>query len=146
MTFDPNFIFYRDPREVIAWETLDDMAAEADAELTSRRKLYPALIVKGRLSQRDADRELRVMTVIANKLALRPATLEATWEERVHCLRREIALRRLLYPQWILAGRVDPDEAARKLRMMESIHDMTWHGDCTPEAKAIRAVTMALAA
>lgn len=147
MTFDPAFIFYRDARDVAAWETLEDMAAEAGAELAARKRLYPGMVAKGRMAQADANREIRVMAAIADALALRrnPIT-DATWAERVHCLRREIAMRRQLYPGWILQGSIDADTAARKLRMMESIHDMTWHGTWTDDAVAGREQTERAAA
>lgn len=147
MTFDPTFVFYRDDREVAAWETLADMHAEAVAELADRRDVYPGLVAKGRMARDDADRELRVMGAIAGALDVlngRVGADAASWTERVTCLRRAILLRRECYPTLVLQGRLDADDATRKLRMMESIHDMTWHGDWTPEAVAGRAAVDAM--
>ena len=64
MTFDPAFVFYRDPREVSALETLADMAAEAEAEFASRERRYPGMVAKGLLTQAEATRELAIMGAI----------------------------------------------------------------------------------
>lgn len=147
MTFDPAFIFYRDDREVLALETLGDMATEAEAELAKRIRLYPGMIPKGRLSRADADRELRVMGAIADdltgKLARAGASPRgtATWTERILCLRREILIRRNDYPLYIERGLVDRETADRRLRLLESIHDMTWHMTWSADAIAARAAT-----
>ena len=146
-SFDPTFIFYRDDREVLALETLGDMAAEAEAELAIRIRLYPGMIQKGRLARVDADRELRVMGAIADDLTgkLARAGAEprgtATWTERIDCLRREILNRRANYPRYVEAGHVDQDTADRRLRVLESIHDMTWHMTWSTDAIAAREAT-----
>lgn len=145
MTFDPAFIFYRDDREVLALETLGDMATEAEAELAVRLRLYPGMIQKGRLARGDADRELRVMGAIADDLtgklarAGAPPRGTATWTERIHCLRREILIRRADYPSYVARGIVDQATADRRLRLLESIHDMMWHMTWSDDAIAARA-------
>lgn len=147
MTFDPAFIFYRDDREIFALETLGDMAKEAEAELAARIRLYPGMIQKGRLARVDADRELRVMGAIADDLtgklarAGAPPRGTATWAERIHCLRREILIRRADYPRYVERGIVDQATADRRIRLLESIHDMTWHMTWSADAIAARAAT-----
>jgi hypothetical protein len=147
VTFDPTFIFYRDDREIYALETLGDMAKEAEAELATRIRLYPGMIQKGRLARADADRELRVMGAIADdltgKLARAGAELRgtATWTDRILCLRREILIRRADYPRYVERGLVDQATADRRLRILESIHDMTWHMTWSEDAIAARAAT-----
>lgn len=145
MSFDPGFRFHTVDPAGAGWETLDTMREEASAELDERTRLYPALIRKGRLARDVADRELRVWRSIVDELtpgALVRGRAHATWTEQVHALRREIALRRTLYPRWIEARRLDADLAARRLAIVESIHDMWWHGDWRPEAVAARAETV----
>jgi len=146
-TFDFAFIFYRDDRDVLALETLGDMAAEAEAELQIRIRLYPGMIQKGRLSRADADRELRVMGAIADDLtgtlarAGAPPRGTASWTERIQCLRREILIRRADYPAYVERGLVDQATADLRLRLLESIHDMTWHMTWSDDAIAARAAT-----
>lgn len=148
MTFDPAFVFYRDDREVEALETLDDMAAEAEAELALRQQRYPDRVRKGRMAPDDADREIRIMAALADQLSRRRGDRRgtATWSEIIQCLRREILDRRDRYPQLVGAGRVDEAEANRKLRLIESIHDMEWNMTWHDEAKAARAATERLRA
>ena len=144
MSFDPNFALYTADPGTDGWETLETMRAEAEAELADRRRLYPSLVAKGRLARDVCDREIRVWASILAKLTPlrdRPATAPATWTEQVHTLRREIGLRRTLYPRWIAANRIGEVEAARKLAIVESMHDMWWNGDWSAEAVAAREET-----
>jgi hypothetical protein len=134
VTFDPNFRFYRDNRaadRAPPVEFWDAMRVEVGDELARRRSTYPGLIAKGRMSRADADRELRVWQAIAEDWRAAPRSAGypiATWTEMVHALRREIALRRKFYPQWVEARRLDVDEAERKLMLVERWHDLLWHG------------------
>jgi hypothetical protein len=65
----------------------------------------------------------------------------ATWTERIHCLRCEILIRRADYPRYIERGLVDQETADRRLRTLESIHDMTWHMTWSQDAIAAREAT-----
>jgi hypothetical protein len=143
VSFSADFAFHRDDRAIGGspddsfW---DQMRKEAGDELEQRTATYPKLVAKGRLSRTDCDRELRVWRAIAEDWRAAPRSAGfpiATWTEMAHALRREINLRRTLYPRWILAGRVDSDEAERKLQLLEVWHDVLWHSNL-PEARAAR--------
>jgi hypothetical protein len=153
VTFDPAFRLYRDdpqdrPSPDIAF--WDALAIEVAAELADRRSLYPSLVAKGRLSRVDADRELRVWTAIVEDVTGRPRPdgwrPSATWTEMVHALRREIGLRRTLYPRWIDARRVDAATAWRKLDLVERWHDILWTDCGHAEARTARAAVAAILA
>lgn len=42
-------------------------------------------------------------------------------QEKLKVLRRELALRRSLYPRWIKDGRIDQAKADREIEVMEAI-------------------------
>lgn len=148
MSFDPAFHFFTDGQPADRPMDLSDewwsaMKIELRVELADRQRLYPARVVKGRMTRVEADKELRVWRGILQAFdvrADRPAAgPEATWTEQAHGLRREIGLRRRYYPQWVLAGRVEGAEADRKLLLLEQWHDLLWHQCSRPEAVAARA-------
>lgn len=151
MSFDPAFLFYRDNGPVDRDVPLDDdwwkaLAGEARDELARRRASYPGRVTKGRMTRAEADRELRVWGSVLRSIEGGDyVTPVASWTEQAHALRREIALRRKFYPQWIAAGRLDADAAARGLFLVEQWHDILWHCGL-PEAIATRAGTAARAA
>lgn len=135
MTFDPHFRWYADGRPPVRGNPPDsfwpDLRAELVDELQRRRATYPGLVLKGRLAAALADRELRAWAAIARSVGAAlgddAAAVPATWAEMVHSLRREIALRRKMYPLWVDQGRVDAHEAARRLDLVETWHDLLWH-------------------
>jgi hypothetical protein len=151
MTFDPAFIFYTTPHVEDGLETLGDMATEAEEEYATRVRLYPGRVQKGRMSRADADRELRVMGALADALTGTrkrgdaPPRGTATWAEIIQCLRTEILKRRETYPAFVAAGHVDQATADRRLRMLESLHDMEWNMTWSREAIAGREATRRLA-
>lgn len=40
---------------------------------------------------------------------------------KLACLKRELAMRRAVYPRQVASGRLNPDKAARELELMEAI-------------------------
>jgi hypothetical protein len=155
VSFDPGFLFFRDggasARDMnLSDEWLAALKAELRAELADRNRLYPSRVAKGRMTRAEADKETRVWRGVlqaVDPFADRPGDRpEATWTEQVHALRREIALRRHFYPQWILTGRIHADAAERKLLLLEQWHDLLWYQIGLPEAVAARADTAARAA
>ncbi|WP_341209832.1 hypothetical protein [uncultured Sphingomonas sp.] len=131
MSFDARFAFYSDNRRVLSTLPADDfwiaLRAELIAELERRRTAYPSLVAKGRLERPVADRELRVWRSIAQSISAIEGVGDASWSEMVHSLRREIALRRKFYPAQIADRRLSADEAARRLELIETWHDLLWH-------------------
>lgn len=41
--------------------------------------------------------------------------------DKYHCAKRELNLRRRVYPHWITAGRISTYQAAQQLKVMEAI-------------------------
>lgn len=144
MTFDPHFRFYADGRALSAAPPPDAfwpaLRIELVDELKRRRDSYPRLVTKGRMDRATADRELRVWRAIAASVsAIDAGGATATWSDMVHCLRREIALRRKMYPLWVEERGLSADEAARKLELVEAWHDYLWHDCGGAEGAAARA-------
>jgi hypothetical protein len=46
---------------------------------------------------------------------------EATREEKYACAKRELAMRRSVYPNWVSRGKMRAAEAEREIRVMEAI-------------------------
>lgn len=145
MTFSPTFLFYRDDRALDVTPPDDFWPAlkvEMGRLLADRLATYPDRVAKGRMPRAEADRELRVARAIAEDQRAVNRTdgwPRATWSEMIHCLRREITLRRQRWPLAVTAGRMDPDEAERRLQLIEGWHDLLWHTSGLPEARAARA-------
>lgn len=148
MTFDPHFRMYsHDPQERQGGTaSTAEMARELADELVDRRQIYPGLISKGRMTQEAAKREILVMGSLAWQFIqpadARPAAPPpVSWSDWIHTLRREIALRRRLYPDRVKSGRLNADVAAHKLELLENIHETLWLGCQIPEAREARAAT-----
>lgn len=148
MTFSPDFAFYRDDRPLGRSPDADfwsAMKAEARDMLNQRSLTYPGLVTKSRMSRAECDRELRVARAIAEDwraAEASPGFPIATWGEMVHCLRREISLRRKFWPGRIEAKQLDADVADRRILLLEQWHDLLWHNG-HPDAVAARAATAA---
>jgi len=44
-----------------------------------------------------------------------------TIDDMIHEIRREIEMRRGAYPKWIKLGRLNPDQAARRILILERV-------------------------
>lgn len=49
---------------------------------------------------------------------------EFSLEDLLACAKRELALRKNVYPKWVKAGRYTADQARREVAMMEAIVEM----------------------
>jgi hypothetical protein len=50
--------------------------------------------------------------------------LEITKEDKIRCLKREVALRQRNYPRWISTRKMDANKASREIQVMIAIlHD-----------------------
>lgn len=100
---------------------------EIARELHRRRPYYTKQIDRHRMTQADADREIDCMKAI---LADLDGDMQAgnafPWEAKIHCLRREIGMRRKFYPEWIAKGTVDKAQAKIQLERMEAVHFAYW--------------------
>ncbi|WP_291990909.1 hypothetical protein [Luteitalea sp.] len=47
--------------------------------------------------------------------------MKVTLDEQIKCVKREIAMRERVYPQWVRAGRMHQDEADTELRRMRAV-------------------------
>lgn len=125
------------------------IAAELAREAAARRRTYPALIDKGRLTTRDAEFEHAALAALAADVALMmappapcpalgglpliPLPSEAThgqsWQARRDALHRELDRRARLYPGWIDTGRITAADAAHQTACLEAlltIYDEGW--------------------
>lgn len=48
---------------------------------------------------------------------------EITTADKIKSLRREIAMRKNVYPKWIESGRMTKEAADREIAVMQAIHD-----------------------
>ena len=127
MTLAPDFLcisaLSADPAEV----PHQARRAEIERELHRRRDYYPDQVRKGRMTTDEADREIDCLrAVLADLDGDLTAGATFPWEAKIHCLRREIGLRRKFYPEWIVKGRVDRAQAKLQLERIEAVHFAYW--------------------
>jgi hypothetical protein len=46
-----------------------------------------------------------------------------TLEEQIAAVRRELALRKAVYPKWVMNGRIKQETADQELAAMQAVHD-----------------------
>jgi hypothetical protein len=46
-----------------------------------------------------------------------------TLDEQIRCVRRELALRKNVYPKWIESGRMKPEVADHEISCLKAVHD-----------------------
>jgi signal recognition particle subunit SEC65 len=46
-----------------------------------------------------------------------------TLDQQIACVRREIALRKRVYPRWVESGRMKKETADREIDCMQAVHD-----------------------
>jgi hypothetical protein len=46
-----------------------------------------------------------------------------TLDEQIRCVRREIAVRKNVYPKWTKSGRMKPEVADYEISCMQAVHD-----------------------
>ncbi len=46
-----------------------------------------------------------------------------TLDAQLACIRRELALRKNVYPKWVSAGRMKPEAADHEINCMQAVHD-----------------------
>lgn len=44
-------------------------------------------------------------------------------KDQITCVRRELAMRRNVYPKWVASGRMKQSEADKELAAMQAVHD-----------------------
>lgn len=114
-----------------------DMMAEVAEELRYRRSTYPKRISLGRMNQGEADRQIAIFTEIAAELPS-PGNDHSepdpafSWSDKVNELRREITMRRQLYPRWIDSPQSPLTKVRGCLRMarLEAVHEIYWYLCC----------------
>lgn len=47
-----------------------------------------------------------------------------TMADQIACVRRELALRRSVYPKWVKLGKLTEDKATREIEVMQSVLDL----------------------
>ena len=48
-------------------------------------------------------------------------TAPATLDEQIECVRREIGMRRRVYPRWVEIGRITQDKADHEIACMQAV-------------------------
>lgn len=46
-----------------------------------------------------------------------------TLEAQIVCVRRELAMRKNVYPKWVASGRMKPEAADHEINCMQAVHD-----------------------
>jgi hypothetical protein len=46
-----------------------------------------------------------------------------TLEAQITCIRRELAMRKNVYPKWVMSGRMKPEAADHEISCMQAVHD-----------------------
>ena len=46
-----------------------------------------------------------------------------TLEAQITCVRRELAMRKNVYPKWVQSGRMKPEAADHEINCMQAVHD-----------------------
>lgn len=105
-----------------------DMCGELARELSHRRSFYPRLVAESRMKQSEADHHIALLDAIHRDMTGidvdRAAT--GTWDPKVRELRREIAMRRALWPKRIAAGRMREADATPHMEALEAVHFQYW--------------------
>lgn len=48
---------------------------------------------------------------------------EYTIEAQITCIRRELAMRKNVYPKWVASGRMKAEAADHEINCMQAVHD-----------------------
>ncbi len=129
---DPGFAFWS--ADSIHSIGLAECAAELRREASLRVDRYPALVARGRLSEMDAQAEIAIMGAMAAELSWAAMGSHGnspinsySWQQKIHCLRREINIRRGYYPKAVTARRMTIEGARLHLSAIEAAHKWYWH-------------------
>ena len=59
---------------------------------------------------------------------------EPTLEQQITCLKREIAMRKNVYPKWVASKRMKQEDADREIAAMTgALHTIMWVKSSTPD-------------
>lgn len=119
--------------------TYAQLRAELQREAEARRRTYPQLVAKGRMTEAEAAHQHAILAAIAQDLeaviALTPAHPEPvegpsfSWFDKRACLQRELAQRARFYPGWIAKGNMTAPAGAHQvdcLKAMLAIYGEGW--------------------
>ena len=107
-------------------------AAELHRELARRRDLYPRMQRDGRMSDDEAAAQIGVVEAMIADVEGRYVPDgegpdgQYDWTAKIHALRRELNLRRSVYPAQVKDGCIDRATADRQLRLLEALHARYW--------------------
>lgn len=123
----------------------DEQLIELHDERDRRRTAYPKLIAGGRLDEAEARRHRAILDAIVEDCTPMPANLSHsgwqrwrdaraavlaacpfTWADKVRELRRELALRRNMWPRHVETGRLPLADARRRMERLEAVHWRYW--------------------
>lgn len=112
----------RPPHAVAPGEWL----AEIEEELATRERAYPVFVRERRMAEAEAARHIALFRAIAADFGGAPAPAAFPWDAKIRELRREIALRRNVWPKQIGQRRMDAGKAALRMERMEAVHWRYW--------------------
>lgn len=120
---------------------LDEYLLEIDRELEHRARAYPRFVAKGSMTEPEAARHVAVLCAIRDDYLRLPfpaggdprwphrdSDVRHTWDDKVRELRRELALRRAIYPKRIAGNILSRPDAALRMERLEAVHADYWRG------------------
>jgi hypothetical protein len=108
---------------------LANQLAEVRRECALRERVYANWVLEGRMTVVDSATRIRRLGAVRNTLealeamrrpAERPA---ATLAEQIGEVKRELGMRRRVYPRYVAAGKADAQEAERRIAAMAAALD-----------------------
>lgn len=114
------------------------MRAELERELEDRRRYFPGMIRKARMTEQEADRRLALWRDLIDDLAraFNPDVMQRrelplsdrrfSWREKIAEIRRELALRGAVYPDRVAKARMTRAEADKRCALLRLVHDLYW--------------------
>lgn len=111
--------------------TQEDCIAEIQRELAMRSTTYPRLINQGKMNHETARYRIRCFQKALDLLEERKPDTTLPFSQVIAEIRREIAMRRNLYPKWILQGRIHRLTAEKQIAVLQRTVEILCGPDIT---------------
>lgn len=120
------------------WDQARSMRAELERELGDRRRYYPAMIRKARMTEPEAARNIAIFQAmladtalafaadLTKRRGLPLADRQFHYREKVAEIRRELAMRERVYPDRIAKHRLTEQDAKARNMALQLVHDLYW--------------------
>lgn len=103
---------------------LDEIRVELNREHAQRARFYSVQVGERKLTQAEADKRRGAWMAVMRLMGCELDATDASWRAMVAELRREILMRRNVYPGRIDARRMTREDAAARMEAIEAAH---WH-------------------